>query len=87
MYRISNRKQSAHKNASGETDETLPVFPPQLFYSTPTCHNLFSPPAQPNLSKTWQHTTKFHLTKRRYETIGHKYVFAYKFLPYKNADV
>jgi hypothetical protein len=48
----------------------------------------FSPTAHPNLSDTWQHTTKFRFTKSGYETIcGHKYVSTYKFLPYKNAGI
>jgi hypothetical protein len=50
--------------------------------------DLFTPMAQPNLSKTWWHTTKCCLMKRGYETIhGHKHASTHKYLPYKNAGI
>jgi hypothetical protein len=56
--------------------------------SKPVFRKRFSPAAHPNLSDTWRHTTKFHLTKRGYETMyGHKYVSTYKSLSYRNAGI
>jgi hypothetical protein len=57
-------------------------------YSKPVFRKFLLPAAHPILSKTRRHTAKFRLTERVYEIIhGHKYVSAYKYLPYKNAGI
>jgi hypothetical protein len=59
------------------------------WHSLNWCSATFSPAAHPNLSDTWWHTTtKFRLTKGRYETIhGHRYASTYIYLPCNTAGI
>jgi hypothetical protein len=68
-FRRSNENNSGSYIKVAFTSEICGVTIDRHYLSISVFHKLFSTAAHPNLSKTWRHTTKFHLIIRGYEIL------------------